>query len=158
MVKDLGDRTFMVSKIGFSVNCSHSFFCHTLHGKVLLCCLFFCLCFINHVCWSIRLCKSTWGHCSIYNRKLPAGFSYRRLYLQLDEGSLTFNANPQEVTHGFKISCLLDAHYLVASAVCLSVCVEQWHYYKNYVFGDVIILSYWRLSLSLHYQNVSLCV
>ncbi|KAM9362506.1 F-box only protein 8 [Symphorus nematophorus] len=42
------------------------------------------------------LCKSTWGHCSIYNRRLPAGFSYRRLYLQLDEGSLTFNANPQE--------------------------------------------------------------
>uniref|UniRef100_A0A4W6F9X4 F-box protein 8 n=1 Tax=Lates calcarifer TaxID=8187 RepID=A0A4W6F9X4_LATCA len=32
-----------------------------------------------------ELCKSTWGHCSIYNRRLPAGFSYRRLYLQLDE-------------------------------------------------------------------------
>uniref|UniRef100_A0A3B3UXK4 F-box domain-containing protein n=1 Tax=Poecilia latipinna TaxID=48699 RepID=A0A3B3UXK4_9TELE len=45
------------------------------------------------------LCKSTWGHCSIYNKRLPAGFSYRRLYLQLDEGSLTFNANPQEVSH-----------------------------------------------------------
>ncbi|XP_031723085.1 F-box only protein 8 [Anarrhichthys ocellatus] len=45
------------------------------------------------------LCKSTWGHCSIYNRRLPAGFSYRRLYLQLDEGCLTFNANAQEVTH-----------------------------------------------------------
>ncbi|XP_035275014.1 F-box only protein 8 [Anguilla anguilla] len=42
------------------------------------------------------LCKSTWGHCSIYNRRLPSGFSYRRLYMQLDEGSLTFNANPQE--------------------------------------------------------------
>ncbi|XP_069031368.1 F-box only protein 8-like isoform X2 [Embiotoca jacksoni] len=42
------------------------------------------------------LCKSTWGHCSIYNRRLPAGFSYRKLYLQLDEGSLTFNANAQE--------------------------------------------------------------
>ena len=44
-----------------------------------------------------RLCKSTWGHCSIYNRRLPAGFSYRRLYLQLDEGSLTFNGNAHEV-------------------------------------------------------------
>uniref|UniRef100_A0A3B3WMZ8 F-box domain-containing protein n=1 Tax=Poecilia mexicana TaxID=48701 RepID=A0A3B3WMZ8_9TELE len=50
------------------------------------------------------LCKSTWGHCSIYNKRLPAGFSYRRLYLQLDEGSLTFNANPQEVT----TSCLKE--------------------------------------------------
>lgn len=43
------------------------------------------------------LCKSTWGHCSIYNRRLPPGFSYRRLYMELDEGSLTFNANMQEV-------------------------------------------------------------
>lgn len=82
-------------------------------------------CSITHVCWSIRLCKSTWGHCSIYNRKLPAGFSYRRLYLQLDEGSLTFNANPQEVTHAqtSKISCPIDAHYPIASAACLRVCV-----------------------------------
>ncbi|XP_039606014.1 F-box only protein 8 [Polypterus senegalus] len=42
------------------------------------------------------LCKSTWGHCSIYNGWSPPGFSYRRLYMQLDEGSLTFNANPHE--------------------------------------------------------------
>ncbi|MGH0134122.1 UNVERIFIED_CONTAM: hypothetical protein FKN15_004134 [Acipenser sinensis] len=43
-------------------------------------------------------CKSTWGHCSIYNRRLPSEFSYRKLYMQLDEGSLTFNGNPNEVT------------------------------------------------------------
>ncbi|KAG6932347.1 F-box protein 8, partial [Chelydra serpentina] len=42
------------------------------------------------------LCKSTWGHCSIYNKNPPLGFSFRRLYMQLDEGSLTFNANPEE--------------------------------------------------------------
>ncbi|XP_074922480.1 F-box only protein 8 isoform X3 [Chelonoidis abingdonii] len=42
------------------------------------------------------LCKSTWGHCSIYNKNPPLGFSFRRLYMQLDEGSLTFNANPDE--------------------------------------------------------------
>ncbi|XP_029432942.1 F-box only protein 8 [Rhinatrema bivittatum] len=42
------------------------------------------------------LCKSTWGHCSIYNKKMPPDFSFRNLYMQLDEGSLTFNANPQE--------------------------------------------------------------
>ncbi|KAM4809354.1 F-box only protein 8 [Rhinophrynus dorsalis] len=40
------------------------------------------------------LCKSTWGHCSIYNKRHPPGFSYRNLYMRLDEGSLTFNANP----------------------------------------------------------------
>uniref|UniRef100_A0A8C6GBM1 F-box protein 8 n=1 Tax=Mus spicilegus TaxID=10103 RepID=A0A8C6GBM1_MUSSI len=42
------------------------------------------------------LCKSTWGHCSIYNKNPPLGFSFRKLYMQLDEGSLTFNANPEE--------------------------------------------------------------
>ncbi|XP_068607266.1 F-box only protein 8 [Brachionichthys hirsutus] len=55
------------------------------------------------------LCKSTWGHCSIYNRKLPAGFSYRRLYLQLDEGCLTFNANPEEgITYFMSKGILVD--------------------------------------------------
>lgn len=56
------------------------------------------------------LCKSTWGHCSIYNRRLPAGFSYRRLYLQLDEGSLTFNANPQEGISYFMSKGILVDH------------------------------------------------
>ncbi|XP_029357125.1 F-box only protein 8 isoform X5 [Echeneis naucrates] len=55
------------------------------------------------------LCKSTWGHCSIYNRRLPIGFSYRRLYLQLDEGSLTFNANPLEgISYFISKGILLD--------------------------------------------------
>lgn len=50
------------------------------------------------------LCKSTWGHCSIYSKNPPLGFSFRKLYLQLDEGSLTFNANPEEVSGAF--ACL----------------------------------------------------
>ncbi|MBZ3870837.1 F-box only protein 8 [Sciurus carolinensis] len=49
------------------------------------------------------LCKSTWGHCSIYNKNPPLGFSFRKLYMQLDEGSLTFNANPDE-PQGTRIS------------------------------------------------------
>ncbi|XP_056313488.1 F-box only protein 8 [Danio aesculapii] len=56
------------------------------------------------------LCKSTWGHCSIYNRRLPSGFSYRRLYLELDEGSLTFNANPQEGISYFMSRGILVEH------------------------------------------------
>ncbi|KAG8453821.1 hypothetical protein GDO86_000445 [Hymenochirus boettgeri] len=44
------------------------------------------------------LCRSTWGHCSIYNKRHPPGFSYRELYMRLDEGSLTFNANPHWVS------------------------------------------------------------
>ncbi|XP_026116358.1 F-box only protein 8-like isoform X1 [Carassius auratus] len=56
------------------------------------------------------LCKSTWGHCSIYNRRLPSGFSYRKLYLELDEGSLTFNANPQEGISYFMSRGILVDH------------------------------------------------
>uniref|UniRef100_A0A7N5JSZ5 F-box protein 8 n=1 Tax=Ailuropoda melanoleuca TaxID=9646 RepID=A0A7N5JSZ5_AILME len=48
------------------------------------------------------LCKSTWGHCSIYNKNPPLGFSFRKLYMQLDEGSLTFNANPEENTYSHR--------------------------------------------------------
>ena len=93
---------------------------------------------IIHVSQFTRLCKSTWGHCSIYNRRLPAGFSYRRLYLKLDEGSLTFNANPQEVTQApaSEISCPKHACYLLA--VCSMhmhvhiwvLSVQQWCHYK----------------------------
>nr|XP_044622877.1 F-box only protein 8 isoform X1 [Equus asinus] len=54
------------------------------------------------------LCKSTWGHCSIYNKNLPLGFSFRKLYMQLDEGSLTFNANPDEGVNYFMSKGILD--------------------------------------------------
>ncbi|KAI7810985.1 F-box only protein 8 [Triplophysa rosa] len=56
------------------------------------------------------LCKSTWGHCSIYNRRLPSGFSYRKLYMELDEGSLTFNANLQEGISYFMSRGILVDH------------------------------------------------
>uniref|UniRef100_A0A7N5JSP8 F-box protein 8 n=1 Tax=Ailuropoda melanoleuca TaxID=9646 RepID=A0A7N5JSP8_AILME len=54
------------------------------------------------------LCKSTWGHCSIYNKNPPLGFSFRKLYMQLDEGSLTFNANPEEGVNYFMSKGILD--------------------------------------------------
>ncbi|XP_012692530.1 F-box only protein 8 isoform X2 [Clupea harengus] len=56
------------------------------------------------------LCKSTWGHCSIYNRRVPIGFSYRKLYMQLDEGSLTFNANALEGIRYFMSKGILVDH------------------------------------------------
>ncbi|XP_058048450.1 F-box only protein 8 isoform X2 [Ahaetulla prasina] len=56
----------------------------------------------------LRLCKSTWGHCSIYNKNPPLGFSFRKLYMQLDEGSLTFNANPEEGVNYFMSKGILD--------------------------------------------------
>ncbi|KAM9329677.1 F-box only protein 8 [Gastrophryne carolinensis] len=54
------------------------------------------------------LCKSTWGHCSIYHKRHPPGFSYRNLYMRLDEGSLTFNANPHEGIEYFLSRGILD--------------------------------------------------
>lgn len=58
-----------------------------------------------------RLCKSTWGHCSIYNKNPPLGFSFRKLYMQLDEGSLTFNANPEEVSR--EQGYLLQVNFMI---------------------------------------------
>ncbi|XP_047573370.1 F-box only protein 8 isoform X1 [Lutra lutra] len=62
------------------------------------------------------LCKSTWGHCSIYNKNPPLGFSFRKLYMQLDEGSLTFNANPEELQ-------ISDYRILVIPPL---LCLEEW--------------------------------
>ncbi|XP_041359137.1 F-box only protein 8-like [Gigantopelta aegis] len=43
------------------------------------------------------LCKSVWGYVSVYSHCRHAiGFSYRRMFLQLDEASLTFNGDPFE--------------------------------------------------------------
>lgn len=41
------------------------------------------------------LCKASWGEVSVYNHWLDQPkFSYKRLYLLLDEASLTFNGDP----------------------------------------------------------------
>ncbi|KAI1285595.1 F-box only protein 8 [Halotydeus destructor] len=47
----------------------------------------------DEVLWR-SLCISTWGHTSAYDRCNSTSFSYAKLYLDLDEGSITFNADP----------------------------------------------------------------
>ncbi|KAK3100159.1 hypothetical protein FSP39_015539 [Pinctada imbricata] len=50
----------------------------------------------DEILW-MGLCKDSWGYASIYKYiRNPQNFSYRKLYLMLDEGSLTFNGNPFE--------------------------------------------------------------
>ena len=46
-----------------------------------------------------RLCKDQWRYVSVYRRLRAGGAdrSYRHTYLQLDEGTLTFNADPFSV-------------------------------------------------------------
>ncbi|XP_077984385.1 F-box only protein 8-like [Glandiceps talaboti] len=48
----------------------------------------------DEMLWS-SLCRSTWGSVSAYRNKNEPGFSYRKLYLELDEGTLTFNADSE---------------------------------------------------------------
>ncbi|XP_074650463.1 F-box only protein 8-like [Tubulanus polymorphus] len=42
------------------------------------------------------LCKNAWPYVSIYFKEKEPGFSYKKLYLRLDEAVLTFNSNPNE--------------------------------------------------------------
>jgi len=41
------------------------------------------------------LCLKQWGYCSAYRQRNEPGFSAKRLYLLLDEATLTFNADPE---------------------------------------------------------------
>ncbi|XP_002733537.1 F-box only protein 8-like [Saccoglossus kowalevskii] len=41
------------------------------------------------------LCRATWGCVSAYRKHHGNSFSFRKLYLDLDEGTLTFNADPE---------------------------------------------------------------
>ncbi|CAF1214684.1 unnamed protein product [Adineta ricciae] len=45
----------------------------------------------DEILW-LGLCKSNWGYASVYKRARDEGISFRRIYLQLDEGTLRFNA------------------------------------------------------------------
>ncbi|XP_039274502.2 F-box only protein 8-like [Styela clava] len=40
------------------------------------------------------LCKNSWAYCTAYKSWKDEGKSFKKLYLLLDEGSLTFNAEP----------------------------------------------------------------
>lgn len=45
----------------------------------------------DEILW-LGLCKSNWGYASVYNRARTEGVSFRKIYLELDEGTLRFNA------------------------------------------------------------------
>jgi F-box protein 8 len=45
----------------------------------------------DEILW-LGLCKSNWAYASIYSRARIEGISFRKIYLQLDEGTLRFNA------------------------------------------------------------------
>ena len=45
-----------------------------------------------------RLCRATWGWVTAYDRKDEPGFSFMELFMQLDEGTLTFNGDADMVS------------------------------------------------------------
>ncbi len=47
----------------------------------------------------VRLCRATWGWVSAYDRKDEPGFSFMELFMQLDEGTLTFNGDADLVSY-----------------------------------------------------------
>lgn len=48
----------------------------------------------DEILWH-SLCHSQWRSVSIYGKPQSSEFSYKKLYLQLDEATLTFNADPK---------------------------------------------------------------
>lgn len=46
----------------------------------------------DQILWQ-SLCQSQWGYASIYSKRKDICFSYHQLYLLLDEGTVTFNAD-----------------------------------------------------------------
>ena len=44
-----------------------------------------------------RLCRSQWKYATIYRRFGEPGFSFKALYLMMDEATLTFNADAELV-------------------------------------------------------------
>jgi len=46
----------------------------------------------DNILWQ-SLCRAQWEYVSIYNNTNQAGIKYRKVYLELDEGTLTFNSD-----------------------------------------------------------------
>ncbi len=51
-------------------------------------------------CHCFRLCYSQWAYCTAYRRRGADNFSYKKLYLQLDEATVSFNGDPELVRFG----------------------------------------------------------
>jgi len=49
----------------------------------------------DNILWQ-GLCRTQWHYASIYNSDTVKPLRYRELYLQLDEGTLTFNSNAEQ--------------------------------------------------------------
>jgi len=62
----------------------------------------------DNILW-LGLCRQQWNHCTIYSRD-SIQCSYRQIFLQLDEGTLTFNSSPQEGMRYFIDKGIVEDH------------------------------------------------
>ena len=88
------------------------------------------LTFTNSESWFLpfcSLCYSQWAYCTAYRRKWMDNFSFKRLYLQLDEATVSFNGDPDMVRAVICFTaCMqhLPPAYLVRRQVIFSVCLS----------------------------------
>lgn len=71
----------------------------------------------DEILW-LGLCKSNWAHASIYRRARDEGISFRKIYLQLDEGTLRFNAGQ-------------GLHYFIENRLIDDTCTEIAQFVHN---------------------------
>jgi len=55
------------------------------------------------------LCRSQWRHVSAYRKQGSSGFSFKKLYMQLDEATLTFNADVSLVNAALLLTYLVSS-------------------------------------------------
>ena len=58
------------------------------------------LCVVVYAAIVFSLCHNRWGKVSAYETGFTLQHSYKKLYMLLDNGTLTFTADPHEVSTG----------------------------------------------------------
>ena len=109
---------------------------------ILLSSMYVCSC-------GCSLCRSQWPHVSAYRRRHEDGFSFKKLYLQLDEATLTFNADPVLVS-----LVILRCHpELSTLSIILRLHVCRFGYWCNLVSAGFVKAGSMTVPLNLHWAR-----
>lgn len=96
-----------------------------------------------------RLCKSNWAYVSVYRRARAEGTSFRRIYLQLDEGTLRFNAGQVRISaRSLSIDpCLFFRAYSISSTT------DYWTIIAKRSVNLFIILANYEPQKNVNYSR-----
>ncbi|XP_023215200.1 F-box only protein 8-like [Centruroides sculpturatus] len=109
----------------------------------------------DEVLWQ-SLCHNQWGYITLYNQSKPPGFSYHKLYLILDEGTVTFNADAfMGMNYFVKNGLVYDGALEIAKFLhnTRSLNPRQMRLYLDVRFSDMVYI----LCFSLIMLSVDLC-